>query len=182
MTRDDHQYPVVRPVPIVRGDDSAEAGGASVGDHEQRSTPIDHVRRPTSIAHEHDHGILNGDGLRAHGGFLHERLDAYRVALTMASTSKQVAADIPRGHRSVADHMLRAAANVVLLLAEGANRRTPKEKRQRFAESRVECAEVAAAADLVCALDLGPTPRALELKHLAGRVAAMLTGLITRLS
>ena len=119
---------------------------------------------------------------RAHGGFPHESLDAYRVALTMATTSKRVAAGIPRGHRSVADHMLRAAANVVLLLAEGANRRTPKERRQRFGESRAECAEVAAAADRVGALELGPEHQAVELKHQAGRVAAMLTGLMKRLS
>jgi len=49
----------------------------------------------------------------------------------MATISKQVAAGIPRGHRGVGEHMLRAAADVVLLLAEGANRHTPKEKRHQ---------------------------------------------------
>ena len=200
MARDDHQDPVVRPVAGIRGGGAVDDDGGSVSDHERRSTPIGHEPRPTPIEHdprttvppheqrhppiehEHEHETVGGDRVRGHGGFPHERLDAYRVALTMASASKRVAADIPRGHRSVADHMLRAAANGVLLLAEGANRRTPKEKRQRFAESRAECAEVAAAADLVAALDLGPAHRAWELKHLAGRVAAMLTGLITRLN
>ncbi len=193
MARDDHQDHVIRPVARIRGDGAVDSDGGSVGDydprsmptdHDPRSTSIDHERRHTPIEHEHDHGheTVGGGRVRGHGGFPHERLDAYRVALTMASASKRVAADIPRGHRSVADHMLRAAANGVLLLAEGANRRTPKEKRQRFAESRAECAEVAAAADLVAALDLGPAHRAWELKHLAGRVAAMLTGLITRLN
>ena len=153
--------------------DTAEGGGTVSHDHDHDH---DHATRLTPFEHEHDHGE------RAHGGFPHERLDAYRVALTMAKASKRVAADIPRGHRSVADHMLRAAANVVLLLAEGANRRTPKEKRQRFGESRAECAEVAAAADLVGALELGPEHQAVELKHLAGRVAAMLTGLMNRLN
>ena len=52
----------------------------------------------------------------------------------------------------------------------------------RFVESRGECREVAAAADLVVVLELGPQPDAEDLKHLAGRVAAMLTGLIGRLS
>lgn len=70
----------------------------------------------------------------------------------------------------------------MLLLAVGANRRTAKEKRQRLGESRGECGEVAAAADLVVVMDLGPLPEADELKHLAGRVSAMLTGLIARLS
>jgi len=149
--------------------DTAEGAGTVDHDHATRLTPFEHE-------HEHDHGE------RAPGGFPHERLDAYRVALMMAIASKRVAADIPRGHRSVADHMLRAAANVVLLLAEGANRRTPKEKRQRFGESRAECAEVAAAADRVGALELGPEHQGIELKHLAGRVAAMLTGLMNRLN
>jgi four helix bundle protein len=128
-----------------------------------------------------DHGRDAADGFnQPTGGFPHERLDAYRVALEMASVSKRVACGIPRGHRSIADHLLRSASNAVLLLAEGANRRSVGEKRQRFVESRGECAEVAAAADLVIVLELlqGSGPE--ELKHLAGRVSAMLTGLIGR--
>ena len=81
----------------------------------------------------------------------------------------------------MADHLQRAAQNTVLLLAEGANRRTAGEKRQRFGESRGECGEVAAAADLVLVMELGPCGDAQELKALAGRVSAMLTGLISRL-
>jgi four helix bundle protein len=69
----------------------------------------------------------------------------------------------------------------VLLLAEGANRRTEGEKRQRFGESRGECGEVAAAADLVIVMELGPQADAYELKALASRVSAMLTGLLHRL-
>ena len=70
----------------------------------------------------------------------------------------------------------------MLLLAKGANRRGTGEKRQRFVESRGECAEAAAAADLVIVLELGSQADANELKGLAGRVAAMLTGLISRFS
>ena len=122
----------------------------------------------------------NGNEGRANG-FPHEKLDAYWIALDMVNASREVANAIPRGHRSVADHLLRAAANAVLLLAEGADRRTPGEKRQRFAESRAECGEVASAADLVLVLKLGPGAPVEELKRLAGRVSAMLTGLIGRL-
>ncbi|MBI4820341.1 MAG: four helix bundle protein, partial [Deltaproteobacteria bacterium] len=67
----------------------------------------------------------------------------------------KLAKEIPRGHRSIADHLLRAASNTALLLAEGANRRRNARKRQRFVESRGECAEVAAAADLLLVLDIG---------------------------
>ena len=99
----------------------------------------------------------------------------------MAALAKKVAAAIPRGHRNVADHMQRSAQNAVLLLAEGANRRTAGEKRQRFGESRGECGEVAASADLVIVMELGPRGGAQELKALAARVSAMLTGLLKRL-
>jgi four helix bundle protein len=67
------------------------------------------------------------------------------------------------------------------LIAEGANRWGAAEKRQRFVESRGECAEAAAAADLAVVLELAASADAEQLKHLAGRVSAMLTALIARL-
>jgi four helix bundle protein len=90
--------------------------------------------------------------------------------LVMASTATRLAKEIPRGHRSIADHLLRASSNTVLLLAEGANRRGAKEKRQRFVEARGECAEAAAASDLVKVLELAPETEADALKQLASRV------------
>ena len=115
------------------------------------------------------------------GRFPHEKLDAYQVALAMACGAKALAQHIPRGHRSIADHLLRASSNAVLLLAEGANRRGAAEKRQRFVESRGEIGEAAAACDLVIALELGSEAHAEKIKSLAARVAAMLTRLIQRL-
>src|SRR5687768_16019864 len=88
---------------------------------------------------------IGADSLDGASPFPHEKLDAYRVALGMARGAKALAQQIPGGHRSIADHLLRASSNVVLLLAEGANRRGPAEKRQRFVESRGEAGEVAAA-------------------------------------
>ena len=98
----------------------------------------------------------------------------------MATLANEIAARIPRGHRNIADHLVRSASNCVLLLAEGANRRGVASNRQRFAESRGECGEVAAAGDLILAMELGPRPDTQRLKALAGRVSAMLTGLICR--
>lgn len=99
----------------------------------------------------------------------------------MAALARQLAEQIPRGHRNVADHLLRAASNTVLLLAEGANRRGAGEKRQRFVESRGECGEVCAAGDLLLAFGIGAPGDAEGLKRLAARVSAMLTRLIGRL-
>ena len=172
-----------RRVRIV-SDHDAEGDAAAVEDDGSRATRLaDAPRSPrTEHAHAlaHAHELVEAGGRESLGAFPHERLDAYQVALRMAAAAKGVAAHIPRGHRSIADHLLRSASNAVLLLAEGANRRTAKEKRQRFVESRGECAEVAAAADLVVVLELVPSAEAHDLKHLAGRVSAMLTGLIGR--
>lgn len=124
-------------------------------------------------------------GPKRHGAraeFPHERLDAYRLALAMARDAKDLAEQIPRGHRSIADHLLRSSSNAVLLLAEGANRRGAAEKRQRFAESRGETGEVAAACDLVIVLSLSSQQQAESVKGYAMRLAAMLTGLIQRQS
>src|SRR5687767_9387772 len=52
--------------------------------------------------------------------FPHHSLEAYKLALDLARRAKTLTAEIPRGHRSVADHWLRAAAHTVLLIAEGA--------------------------------------------------------------
>lgn len=142
-----------------------------------------HEERPTSHAHAHAHPHAHEapDSVHIAGSFPHEKLEAYQVALEMAKLAKKMAEGIPRGHRNVADHMLRAASNTVLLLAEGANRRGTGEKRQRFAESRGECGEVGAAGDLLLAYDIGSRADAERLKRLASRVSAMLTRLIARL-
>lgn len=113
--------------------------------------------------------------------FPHAKLDAYRVGLQLAAQAKAVADRVPRGHRTLADQIMRAAGSVVLNTAEGANRYTSGGKRQRFMEARGECGEVAAAAELLATLSLVPVEEAARLRHTAGRVAAMLTGLIRRL-
>ena len=122
-----------------------------------------------------------------HPTFPHTRLQVYWLALQLAAEARKLAALIPRGHRSVADHMLRAAAGVVLLLAAPApsapapaDRRGAGEKRQRFVESRAETGEVAAAADLAVALSLVTPAQAARVLQLADRVAAMLTRLFQR--
>jgi four helix bundle protein len=139
-----------------------------------------HAHDVPDHAHDHEHAH---DPTRPHpsGTFPHEKLDAYRVALRLAVVAKRLADSIPRGHRNLADHLLRAATNVPLLLAEGANRRGAGEKRQRFVESRGECGEAASCADVALALEVGSRIDADSLRDIAARVSAMLTGLIGRL-
>lgn len=112
--------------------------------------------------------------------FAHQRLDVHRVGLEMARKSCRLADRVPRGYRTFADQLLRAAGQTVLLIGEGANRYTAGQKRQRYTEARGEAGEVASAVELLATLRLVPQAEADEVIHLAGRVAAMLTRLIQR--
>ena len=80
------------------------------------SAPVDPVEQAASGPR------IEANAFDVAGQFPHEKLDAYRVALEMARGAKTLAQHIPRGHQSVADHLLRSSSNAVLLLAEGANR------------------------------------------------------------
>lgn len=147
--------------------------------HEDRAA-IDADADALALARVHADELREPDYDNHAGLFPHEKLDVYRVALEMAALAKELADEIPRGHRNVADHLIRAAEDTVLLCAEGTNRRGAALKRQRFVESRGEVGEVAAAADLIIVLRLGNAPRALKMKQLANRVSAMLTRMIAR--
>jgi len=108
-------------------------------------------------------------------------LDAYQVAVDLTEQAKVLSDRIPRGYRTLADQLLRAAAGTVLLTSEGADRYTAGHERQRFMEARGECGEAAVAAELLARLSLVPVAEADRLQETAGRVAAMLNGLIHRL-
>lgn len=112
--------------------------------------------------------------------FPHHRLDVYRLALEMARLAKHLADRVPRGFRSFADHLQRAAGQTVLLIGEGANRYGAGQKRQRFSEARGECGESASAAELLSVLNLVPKDDAHQYMVVADRVGAMLTRLIQR--
>ena len=110
--------------------------------------------------------------------FPHHRLDAWNVALEMASQARRVADAVPRGFRRLADQLMRAAGSTALLIAEGANRWSLGQKRQRYSEARGECGEVAAAAELLGTLGLVHASLIVPLLELASRVGAMLKRLL----
>ena len=112
--------------------------------------------------------------------FAHQRLDAYRVSLELARLADGVATSLASRHRRIADQLQRASLAVPLLIAEGANRRTTGQKRQRFTEARGEAAEVAAAAELAAYIGLLSQEQAMEIETLCDRVVAMLTRLVAR--
>jgi len=110
--------------------------------------------------------------------FAHERLDAYRVALALFRGVEQMA--LPKGHADLRDQLRRATAATVRHIAEAANRTHPRDKAARFIVAQGECGECAAVLEMAEVLHLAPTARLRELRRLAGRVGAMLTGLIRR--
>jgi four helix bundle protein len=112
--------------------------------------------------------------------FVHHRLEAYRAALDLAEAGHRLARRIPHGYRWLADHLVRAACAAPVLTAEGANRVSRGNKRQRFAEALGECGEAAAVAEVVERLGLvrGDDPASV-LVH-ADRAAALLHGLVRK--
>ena len=114
--------------------------------------------------------------------FAHHRLHAYHASLDLARAAHILATRIPRGHRRVADQLLRASSAVPLLIAEGAHRVSARQKRQRFIEARGECGEVVAITELLEHLDLVQAGDVVAVVDAADRVAALLTGLIRKFS
>ena len=68
--------------------------------------------------------------------FTHYKLDAYRVARELADLVMVIVTQVPRGHHKMVDQIVRAASGTEALIAEGANRYSSKQKRQRFVEAR----------------------------------------------
>jgi len=114
--------------------------------------------------------------------FPHHRLNAYHASLDLAELAVRLAGRIPRGHRGLAEHLIRSATAMPLLIAEGANRVSPGSKRLRFAEAGGECGEVAAVAELVERLALVRGQAPARVLDLAGQVGAMLSGLVAKFS
>ena len=112
--------------------------------------------------------------------FAHHKLDAYRVASEIADLVEPVAERFGDGHRKLADQLRRSADGVAALIGEGANRYTPKQKRQRFVEARGEAGEVACHMERAFSYRLVSEQELVAVLDRADRVCAMLTGLIRR--
>jgi len=114
--------------------------------------------------------------------FAHHRLDAYRVSVELADRVQKLVERFPRGYAGLADQLRRSVEATVALVAEGANRYSPGQKRQRFTEARGECGEVAAHVERAWQRGLVGEREARAALERAARVCAMLTGLIRRCS
>jgi len=114
--------------------------------------------------------------------FVHYKLDAYRVSSELADLVMVVARQVPKGqgHQKMVDQIVRSATGAEALIAEGANRYTSKQKRQRFVEARGEAGEVAAHLERLARYRFISPEQLTSGLGLADRLCAMLTGLIKR--
>ena len=88
--------------------------------------------------------------------FLHERLFAYQVTREYYRVAREIAKQLPRGLADLGDQLTRAARSSCLAIAEGANARSIRIKRQFFERATASNGESAACLDQV--LDDGAAP------------------------
>ena len=112
--------------------------------------------------------------------FAHRKLVAWQVARELADRVKPVVTRLPARHAGLGDQLMRSALATEALIAEGANRYTPKQKRQRFAEARGECGETASHLERLSRFQLIAESEVTEMLALADRICALCTGLIRR--
>jgi four helix bundle protein len=109
-----------------------------------------------------------------------ERLDCYRVAIEFEAIAARI---ISKGRLgALRDQLDRASVSIVLNLAEGAGRRSARDKAHFFAIARGSATECAAILDLLLARGLLTPPDHRQGRGLLIRVVQMLTRLAARQS
>ena len=110
----------------------------------------------------------------SHSVLPHHKLVAYRVALELLLAVK--AANVRDA--KLRDEATRAAKSACLNTAEGAGRVTRADKARAFAIARGEAGEAAAAVEIAALMGDTDREAAIRCIAIAGRVVALLTGLI----
>jgi four helix bundle protein len=110
--------------------------------------------------------------------FDHEKLDVYGAAMDFVAVAQVVAAAIPKGQADLADQLRRAAASIVLNIAEGAGEFSKQEKARFYRFARRSATECAAILDISTRLDLVPRETCTPGRDLLFRVVSMLTKMI----
>jgi four helix bundle protein len=103
-----------------------------------------------------------------------EKLVVYAVALELQALCATL---VPAAQRVLHDQMERASLSIVLTIAEGAGRRSRKDKRRFYAMARGSAMEVAGAIDVLRIRHLAPEGACATARSLALRVVQMLTKL-----
>jgi len=78
----------------------------------------------------------------------HTTTRIYSRSLELVALAKSVIGALPPGHAFLADQLRRASSSVVLNYAEGAGKRSLRDRRRYFDTARASAFEVAAALDV----------------------------------
>ena len=105
--------------------------------------------------------------------------DAHRLAVYHVGVAFQAAAAhlVPKGHAVLRDQLERASLSAVLNLAEGAGRRSRRDKARFYTIARGSSMESAALIDVLVARQIASAEAAKEAKDLVIRVLQMLSKL-----
>ena len=103
------------------------------------------------------------------------KLAVYHVAVAFQAASARL---IPRGHAVLRDQLERASLSAVLNLAEGAGRRSRRDKARFYTIARGSSMESAALIDVLVARQIASAESAKEAKDLVIRVIQMLSKLV----
>lgn len=103
-----------------------------------------------------------------------EKLLAYRVALELQTSCATL---VPAGHHVLKDQLERASLSVVCCIAEGAGRRSRRDKRHYYVMARGSATESAAIIDVLRLRKLAPEGACAGARTLAVRVVQLLTRL-----
>ena len=112
-----------------------------------------------------DHGSVSFD---------HERLDVYQTALDFLVLADSTIEQFPRGRSHLADQLQRAAASIVLNIAEGAGKFSKLDKRRYYLSARGSTTECAAIFDILVRLAIISPAAHAEAKQKLERIASML--------
>jgi len=109
--------------------------------------------------------------------FSHERLEGYRVALEFLGVAQAILDEMPRGGSTLRDQLASAAESVLLNTAEGAGRRSGRDKARFFDIARGSAEECAAILDALAVRRLASAERVSVGRALLLREVRLLSGL-----
>ena len=184
-------------LPHPRAPVNSPAAGSPAAGESAHPTSTAAVATATTAALQWGPGLAAPTGARGRGSggrnlhprvpvkpytFPHHNLRVFPLSVDLAVECRALAKSLPRGNAALADQLLRASQAVPLLVAEGSNRRTGKQERQRYVEARGEVGEAAAALELIARLQLAPANQLSHCWDLATPVHAMLSRLVSSCS
>ncbi len=106
--------------------------------------------------------------------FDHEKLDVYQAAIEFVVLANTVIENLPRGRAYLADQLQRAAASILLNIAEGAGEYSINEKLRFYRMAKRSATECAGIFDICQRLQIITEPYHLKGREFLTRIVAML--------